>query len=88
MNLDFHKLLLNALKAVCFSVFVVKFYQKMIHHTFRYTTKFKQALINKTICFVIIILFYTLHFEKTINWVHDQYVPTSPLSFGEGACEA
>jgi len=39
MNLDFHKLLLNALKAVCFSVFVVKFYQKMIHHTFRYTTK-------------------------------------------------
>ena len=26
--------------------------------------------------------------EKTINWVHDQYVPTSPLSFGEGACEA
>ena len=38
MNLDFHKLLLNALKAVCFSVFVVKFYQKMIHHTFRYTT--------------------------------------------------
>jgi len=39
MNLYFHKLLLNALKAVCFSVFVVKFYQKMIHHTFRYTTK-------------------------------------------------
>ena len=39
MNLDFHKLLLNALKAVCFSVFVVKFYQKMIHHTFRYTTQ-------------------------------------------------
>ena len=39
MNLDFHKLLLNALKAVCFSVFVVKFYQKMIHHTFIYTTK-------------------------------------------------
>jgi len=39
MNLDFHKLLLKHLKAVCFSVFVVKFYQKMIHHTFRYTTK-------------------------------------------------
>ena len=38
MNLDFHKLLLKHLKAVCFSVFVVKFYQKMIHHTFRYTT--------------------------------------------------
>jgi len=41
MNLYFHKLLLNALKAVCFSVFVVKFYQKMIHHTFRYTTQTK-----------------------------------------------
>jgi len=39
MNLDFHKLLLKHLKAVCFSVFVVKFYQKMIHHTFRYTTE-------------------------------------------------
>jgi len=49
MNLDFHKLLLNALKAVCFSVFVVKFYQKMIHHTFRYTTqKFKVTTYLKT----------------------------------------
>jgi len=44
MNLDFHKLLLNALKAVCFSVFVVKFYQKMIHHTFRYTTHIFYAI--------------------------------------------
>ena len=44
MNLDFHKLLLNALKAVCFSVFVVKFYQKMIHHTFRYTTENMNSL--------------------------------------------
>jgi len=43
MNLYFHKLLLNALKAVCFSVFVVKFYQKMIHHTFRYTTVFRST---------------------------------------------
>ena len=49
MNLYFHKLLLIALKAVCFSVFVVKFYQKMIHHTFRYTTDDLLKMIQKNL---------------------------------------
>jgi len=46
MNLDFHKLLLNALKVVYVSAAVVKFCQNMIHHTFRYTTVFLYYLTN------------------------------------------
>jgi len=67
MNLDFHKLLLKHLKAVYFSVFVVKFYQKMIHHTFRYTTLGLNHIIQVLmgpeyqsqiqICLTLIILF-------------------------------